>query len=55
MNKKEFQLPYGKEKLSLQVDKNHLAGVLLSELHSYVAPKSGAELVQEALERGPLK
>jgi len=47
---KDFLLPYGKDKLSLQVDDSHLAGVLLSELHHYTAPKSGAELVQEALE-----
>lgn len=47
---KEFMLPYGKEKLAVQIEEEHFAGVLLSELHSYKAPKSGAELVQEALE-----
>lgn len=47
---KEFLLPYGKEKLNLQVEEEHLAGVLLSELHSYKPAKSGSELVQEALE-----
>lgn len=47
---KEFILPYGKEKLTAQIEEEHLAGVLLSELHSYKAPKSGAELVQDALE-----
>lgn len=45
-----FLLPYGKEKLVAQIEEEHLAGVLLSELHSYQAQKSGAELVQEALE-----
>ena len=47
---KEFLLPYGKEKLTAKIEDEHFAGVLLSELHSYKAPKSGAELVQEALE-----
>ena len=45
---KEFLLPYGKEKLTAKIEDEHLAGVLLSELHSYKAPKSGAELVQDA-------
>ena len=47
---KEFALPYGKEKLTAKIEDEHFAGVLLSELHSYKAPKSGAELVQDALE-----
>ena len=32
---KTFLLPYGKEKLTLNVEEEHLAGVLMSELHSY--------------------
>ena len=32
---KEFLLPYGKEKLTAKIEDQHLAGVLLSELHSY--------------------
>lgn len=47
---KEFMLHYGKETLKAEIEESHLAGVLLSELHSYKAPKSGSELVQEALE-----
>lgn len=47
---KEFLLPYGKETLKTEIEDEHLAGVLVSELHSYKAPKSGAELVQDALE-----
>lgn len=47
---KEFMLPYGKETLKAEIEESHQAGVLLSELHSYKAPKSGSELVQEALE-----
>jgi len=46
----EFVLPYGKECLKAQIEKEHLAGVLVSELHGYKPSKSGAELVQEALE-----
>lgn len=47
---REFALPYGKETLNVQIEKEHLAGVLASKLHSYIPPKSGAALVQEALE-----
>ena len=47
---KEFLLPYGKEKLTAKIEEEHLAGVLLSQLHSYTAPKKSSELVQEALE-----
>ncbi|MCQ2507375.1 MAG: nickel-dependent lactate racemase [Dorea sp.] len=47
---KEFKLPYGHETITASVGEDHLAGVLLSELHDYQAPKSGVELVQEALE-----
>ena len=47
---KEFLLPYGKEKLKAEIEDSHLAGVLLSELHSYQAPKGGTELVLDALE-----
>ena len=49
-NIKEFKLPYGKENLMAKIEEEHLAGVLVSELHGYKAPKSGTELVQEALE-----
>ena len=37
---KEFLLPYGKEKLTAKIEDEHLAGVLLSELHSYKAPRA---------------
>lgn len=47
---REFLLPYGKGTLKAEIEENHLAGVLLSELHGYQAAKSGAELVQEAME-----
>ncbi len=47
---KEFMLPYGKEKLVAKIEDEHLAGVLVSELHSYKAPKSAEEIVQESLE-----
>lgn len=47
---KEFRLPYGKEYLNVSIEEEHLAGALVSELHSYQPPKSGKELVQDALE-----
>ncbi len=47
---KEFSLPYGKGTLKAEIEEDHLAGVLQSELHSYQAPESGAQLVQDALE-----
>lgn len=50
MEFREFKLPYGKESLTARIEEEHLAGVLLSELQSYVPEKSGKELVQEALE-----
>lgn len=46
---KEFVLPYGKETVTAVIEKEHLAGVLRSELHSYQAPLSGTDLVREAL------
>lgn len=47
---REFLLPYGKETLKAEIEEEHLAGVLVSELHDYKAPMGGAQLVQEALE-----
>ena len=50
MHTHDFLLPYGKDTLKASIDSSHLAGILLSELHSYQAPKSGSDLVQDALE-----
>ena len=47
---KGFLLPYGKERLKVDIGEEHLAGVLVSELHGYKAPMEGEQLVQEALE-----
>ena len=47
---REFLLPYGKETLKAEIEEEHLAGVLVSELHDYKAPMEGTQLVQEALE-----
>lgn len=47
---KEFFLPYGRGTMPFQIGEEHLAGVLLSQLHQYKPLKSGAQLVQEALE-----
>ena len=45
-----FHLPYGKKKLELKVEDPHLAGVLTSSLADYKPPKTGRELIREALE-----
>lgn len=47
---REFKLPYGKEKLVLNVDEKHLGGVLVSKIHEYNPDKSGEELVKAAIE-----
>ena len=49
---REFLLPYGKETLKAEIEEEHLAGVLVSELHDYKAPMERTQLVQEALEYG---
>ena len=38
---REFLLPYGKETLKAEIEEEHLAGVLVSELHDYKAPMGG--------------
>ena len=43
-------LPYGKGKVSVEIEEGHLAGVLRSGIHGYKAPKSADELVRESLE-----
>lgn len=44
-----IHLPYGKGHLDLNVPQEHLAGVLLSKAHEFVADKSEEALVREAL------
>ena len=44
-----FSLPFGKEKLKLELPEEQVAGVLVSHAHEYKAPKSEAELVADAL------
>ena len=39
---REFLLPYGKETLKAEIEEEHLAGVLVSELHDYKAPMEEA-------------
>lgn len=46
---REFYLPYGKEKITGQIEDSHFAGMLVSELQNYQATKNGVEIVQEAL------
>lgn len=42
-------LPYGKEKLTLELSEDELKGVLTSQTHEYTVEKSEKELVEEAL------
>lgn len=44
-----FNLPFGKEKIKLELPEEQVAGVLISHAHEYKAPKSEAELVADAL------
>lgn len=45
----EFCFPYGKQQLTLQLEEQHIQGVLLSQIHHYKAAKGPAELVEDAL------
>lgn len=47
---KEFKLPYGKGSLTLDVEDEHLGGVLVSEINEYDPKKTGVEIVREAME-----
>lgn len=42
-------LPYGRGKVEVSIEKEHLAGILQSELHTYRPEESGEELVRQAL------
>lgn len=44
-----FNLPFGKEKIKLELPEEQVAGVLVSHAHEYKAPKLEAELVADAL------
>ncbi len=44
-----FTLPFGKEKIKLELPEEQVTGVLVSHAHEYKAPKSEAELVADAL------
>ena len=46
---KQFELPFGKDKLQISLPEDRVAGVLLSHAHEYKAPKTEAELVADAL------
>ena len=45
----EIKFPYGKKFMSASFDSSRLAGVLVSDLHSYKTDKSGIGLVREAM------
>ena len=44
-----IKLPYGKEKLTVNVDDSRLQGVLVSHIEKYDPHKTGEELVEEAM------
>ena len=46
----KFNLPYGKDFASIEIEDGHLAGVLRSGIHEYKPPKSAVELVRESIE-----
>ena len=45
-----FQLPFGKDKISLNVDKSRLIGVLTSKINGYSADCDGESIVKKAME-----
>lgn len=47
---KKIELPYGKGNLVFEIPEEHLAGILVPNLHRYKPASSGADLVKEALE-----
>ena len=44
-------LPYGRESVAVEIEDEHLAGVLRSGIHGYKPPMDGAALVRASLER----
>lgn len=46
-----IKLPYGKEKLSINIPDDRLAGLLVSKANSYVAKKDEISLVKEAIRK----
>ncbi len=46
----EIDFPYGKKILGIDIEDERVQGVLVSNLHSFKAEKSGIELVKQALE-----
>ncbi|MBO4411187.1 MAG: nickel-dependent lactate racemase [Lachnospiraceae bacterium] len=46
---RRIELPYGREKLTLEADEKRLRGVLVSHIEEYDPKKSGQELVEEAI------
>ncbi|MBQ8164031.1 MAG: nickel-dependent lactate racemase [Clostridia bacterium] len=46
----DFELPFGKEKISFTLDKSELAGVLRSNINSYEPPYDKYTLVKKAME-----
>ncbi|MBO5213126.1 MAG: nickel-dependent lactate racemase [Clostridia bacterium] len=49
-DKINFELPFGKEKISVDIDKNEISGVLISSINSYEPPYDKYTLVKRAME-----
>jgi len=47
---KKFSLPYGKEKVSFELNEDEISGILQSDINSYVPPFDGYTLVKNAIE-----
>lgn len=47
---KKILLPYGKGRIAVEIEEDHLAGVLQSGIQSYHPDKSATEIVRESLE-----
>ena len=46
----DIKLPYGKEKLSINIPDDRLAGLLVSKANSYTAREDEMSLVRDAIE-----
>ena len=46
----KFTLPFGKEKMSIEVEKSRLTGVLTSRINDYVPKGDGVSIVKKAME-----
>ena len=45
-----FNLPYGKESISLELNDKYINGVLVSSLNNFVPESSGYDIVKQAID-----